>query len=123
MSAVTELDPIRFDEDVLGAETPVLLDFYSETCPPCQALKPVLEELAKRWDGKAKVLKLNVMSAYDLAVRFGIRGVPTILFFNNGDLIDGTVGLVPPQVLEGKLNALLAESGHKTTRSTGRQGG
>lgn len=115
MSAVRELDPSQLENDVLQADKPVVLDFYSDTCPPCQALKPVLEKLASRFQGRATVLKVNVMNAYDLAARFGIFSVPTLLFFNNGKLADASVGLVAPEMLEGKLNAMLATSSHQTT--------
>ncbi len=98
----------NFDELVNKADKPVVVDFWAEWCGPCRLVGPVVEELAKDFDGKALVGKLNVDENPDIAMKFGVRNIPTILFIKGGQVIDRQVGAVPKSKLEEKLNALMA---------------
>ena len=86
---VTEAD---FDQDVLKAEGPVLVDFWAEWCGPCKMIAPVLEELADEYGEKLKVCKMDVDANPDTAPKYGIRGIPTLILFNNGELAGTKVG-------------------------------
>ena len=81
-----------FDEDVLNAEGPVLVDFWAEWCGPCKMIAPVLEELAVEYGEKLKVCKMDVDANPDTAPKYGIRGIPTLILFNNGELAGTKVG-------------------------------
>ena len=102
-----ELTDANFDQLVLKSDKPVLVDFWAEWCGPCRQVGPVVEELSKEYDGKAVVGKLNVDHNPGVATKFGIRSIPTILFFKGGQMVDRQVGAVPKSVLEGKLKAQL----------------
>lgn len=93
----------NFEKEVLGSDVPVLVDFWAEWCGPCRMLAPVIESLAGKADGAYKVGKVNVDEQPDLARRYGIMSIPTVLLFKNGQLADKSVGLVP----ESKLAAML----------------
>lgn len=104
--AVTLTDA-NFDELVKKSDKPVLVDFWAEWCGPCKMIGPVVEELSKEYEGKAVIGKLDVDSNPNISVEFGIRSIPTLLFFKGGQLVDKQVGVVPKNVLAQKLNALL----------------
>ncbi len=95
-------------EDVLKGKEPVLVDFWAEWCAPCRAVSPVVEELAGEYAGRAKVVKVNVDEHQELAQRFGIMSIPTLLFFKDGREADKIVGAVPKAAIEKKLQNLLA---------------
>ncbi len=102
-----EITDANFEELVTNSAKPVLVDFWAEWCGPCRQVGPVVEELSKEYDGKAVVGKLNVDHNPGVATKFGIRSIPTILFFKGGQMVDRQVGAVPKSVLEGKLKAQL----------------
>ncbi|MCX7744621.1 MAG: thioredoxin [Flavobacteriales bacterium] len=104
--AVTLTDA-NFDELVKKSDKPVLVDFWAEWCGPCKMIGPVVEELSKEYEGKALIGKLDVDNNPNVSVEFGIRSIPTLLFFKNGQVVDKQVGVVPKNVLAQKLNALL----------------
>jgi thioredoxin 1 len=95
-----------FDKDVLRSSTPVVVDFYADWCGPCKMLAPQLEKLAAEFAGKVKVVKVNVDDENDLAVQYGISGIPTLVFFRDGRPEDTVVGLVPAGTLEEKVKSL-----------------
>lgn len=92
-------------KEILGSGKPVMLDFWAEWCGPCRMIGPHVEELAKEYEGKAIIGKVNVDENPNISMEFGIRNIPTLLFFKNGQLSDKQVGAVPKSVLAGKLTA------------------
>ena len=98
----------NFRKEVLESEKPVLVDFWAAWCGPCRVLGPVVEELATELNGNAKVGKLNVDENPVTAQQFGIRSIPTVLFFNKGQMADSTIGVVSKEALRSKLEALVS---------------
>ena len=103
-----ELTDANFQATVLDSDKLTLVDFWAEWCGPCRAIGPVIEELAKEYDGKALVGKVNVDNNPKIATDFGIMSIPALLFFKDGKLVDKQVGAVPKHILAGKLDAQLA---------------
>ena len=93
--------------EILASEQPVLVDFWAEWCGPCRMVGPVVEELAKEFEGKAVVGKVDVDSNPEISMKFGIRNIPALLFFKGGEIVDKQIGAVPKSVLAQKLNAQL----------------
>ncbi len=102
-----EFTDANFDETVLKSDKPVLVDFWAEWCGPCRMVGPIVEELSKDYEGKAVIGKLDVDSNPGVSAQFGIRNIPTILFFKNGEIVDKQVGAVPKSALAAKIDALL----------------
>lgn len=98
----------NFKDTVINSDKPVLLDFWAEWCGPCRMIGPVVEELSKQYEGQAVIGKVNVDESPETAIQYGIRSIPTLLIFKNGQVVDKQVGVVPKSVLENKLKAQLA---------------
>ena len=102
-----EVNETNFDEKVINQGLPVLVDFWAEWCGPCRMVGPIVEEISKDFTGKAVVVKCDVDSATEIAAKYGIRNIPTLLFIKNGEVVDKLVGAVPKAKIVEKLNALL----------------
>jgi thioredoxin 1 len=98
-----EVTDANFKSEVLESKTPVLVDFWAEWCGPCKMIAPVVEELAKEYDGKLRVGKVDVDSNQQTAMQFGVRSIPTLLIFKNGRVVDQIVGAVPKRMLAEKV--------------------
>lgn len=102
-----EFTDANFNELVEKSDKIVLVDFWAEWCGPCRMVGPVVEELAKEYEGKAVIGKVNVDNNPEVSMKFGIRNIPAILFFKNGEIVDKQIGAVPKSVLAEKLNKQL----------------
>lgn len=94
-------------EELLQNNVVVVADFWAEWCGPCRMITPIVEELASAYEGKVLIGKVNVDEEGDLATKYGIRNIPTVLFFKNGQIVDKQVGAAGKNVFEDKINALL----------------
>jgi len=96
---VAEVNDGAFEREVTGSDVPVVLDFWAEWCPPCRALAPTFEELAKQYAGRVRFLKLNVDENAEVPQRFGIKGIPTLVFFDGGREVERIVGAAGKEAL------------------------
>lgn len=98
-----------FENEVLKSDKPVVVDFWATWCAPCRMIAPVIEEMAKEYDGQAKICKMDVDANPVVASKFGIMSIPSILYFKNGQLVDKVVGAVPKSQLVSKLQGAIAK--------------
>jgi thioredoxin 1 len=103
-----EITDSNFDELVMNSTQPVVIDFWAEWCGPCRLIGPVIEELSKEYEGRAIVGKVDVDANSEVSAKFNVRSIPTVLFIQNGVVVDKSVGAVPKATLAEKLNALLS---------------
>ena len=106
MAKAIEITDANFD-DIIKSDKPLLVDFWAEWCGPCKMIGPIVEEIAGEYDGKAVIGKVDVDTNPAVAAKFGIRSIPTLLFFKDGEIVDKQVGAVPKAVLAQKLDAQL----------------
>ncbi|GAB1347879.1 thioredoxin [Ignavibacteriales bacterium] len=102
MKPVTITDQ-NFNDEVTNSNIPVLIDFWAVWCGPCRAIAPIVEQLAGEYDGKIKIGKLDVDENPDTAVKFGVRSIPTLLLFKNGQVVDTIIGAVQKTVIVQKI--------------------
>jgi thioredoxin 1 len=102
-----EVNDTNFDDVVLKSDKPVMVDFWAEWCGPCRMIAPFVEEIAKEFEGKALVVKCDVDNSPGVSTKFGIRNIPTVLFFKDGKVADKQIGAVPKGNFVAKLNALV----------------
>ncbi len=107
MSQVIHLTDSTFQQEVLESSIPVVVDFWATWCAPCRIIAPIVEEIAKEYDGKLKVCKLDVDSNPNTAIAYGVRSIPTLLYFKNGKLIGQTIGAVSKNKIIEQIEKLL----------------
>ena len=104
---VIEFNDQNFDSEVLESKTPVLVDFWAVWCGPCKAITPIIEEIANDFNGKVSVGKVDVDNNNQVAMKYGIRSIPTLLLFNNGEVVDQVIGNVGKESIESMLSKAL----------------
>ena len=102
-----EITDATFDETVLKSDKPVVVDFWAAWCGPCRMLAPIVEELDQDFDGKAKIVKVDVDAHQEFAAKYGVRNIPTVLLLKGGEVADKQVGVAPKATYTEKLNALV----------------
>jgi thioredoxin 1 len=107
MANLKNVNSSSFDTDVLSSKKPTVVDFWAEWCGPCKALAPVLEEIAKEMGEKAQIVKVNVDEAGELAQQYGIRGIPTLIFFKDGQVKKTLVGNQPKNEILKSINEII----------------
>ena len=103
------LTDANFQEEVLNSDVPVLVDFWATWCGPCRIIAPVIVELADEYAGKAKIAKMDVDHNPQVPMGFGVRSIPTLLFFKDGQVVDQLVGAAPKKALKNRLDNLVGE--------------
>ncbi len=108
MAKPVTLTDNNFETEVLSSDKPVLVDFWAEWCGPCKMIAPFVEELAAEYDGKVKVGKLDVDTNMNTSMKYGIRSIPALLIFKNGQVVEHIIGAVPKNQIKSKLEAALS---------------
>jgi thioredoxin 1 len=104
---ISEVQDNTFDQEVLQSGLPVLVDFWAAWCGPCRALAPKIEEISKTYDGKVRFVKLDVEANPSVPAKYGIRGIPTLILFKSGKMVDQIVGNQPKEVIEQLISKVL----------------
>lgn len=107
MSNTIAFSDSNFGDEVLTSDKPVLVDFWAEWCGPCRRIGPIVDELSTEYEGKAKIGKVNVDENPEVSMKYGIRSIPALLIFKNGEVVDQIIGAVPKAVLKKQLDAQL----------------
>lgn len=105
MGSITQLTEATFEEEIGSATEPVLVDFWAEWCGPCKQIGPSLEELSSHYAGKVKIVKVNVDENPDLPAQFGVRGIPALFLFKDGQIVSNKVGAAPKAALQNWIDA------------------
>ena len=108
MAHPQEVTDTDFEEQVLNADTPVLVDFWADWCAPCKMIAPIVDQLAEEYDGQVKFAKLDVDTNPQAPMTYGVRGIPTLLIFKGGQPVDQVVGAVPKAALKSRIEAAIA---------------
>lgn len=107
MADIRELTAADFDMEVLQADQPVLIDLWAPWCGPCHMVAPIVEKIAAKYAGKIKVTKLNVDEAPEIASRYGVRGIPMLFIFKDGEIVERAVGVQPEEELSAMVDRVL----------------
>ena len=107
MSQPIHLTDSNFTDEIKNSDVPVVVDFWAAWCGPCRMIAPIIDELATEYDGKAMIAKVDVDNNQQVAMQYGIRSIPTILMFKDGEQVETIVGAVPKEQIQNKLNALM----------------
>ena len=110
MADLINVSEDTFQAEVLDSSDPVLVDFSAVWCGPCKMLDPIVKQLAGEWDGKVKVVKIDADANPDIVMKYSVMGIPTLLFFKDGRVVDQMIGTAPKRVLANKLEALAAHT-------------
>ena len=102
-----EINSDAFKDEVLNSDMPVVVDFFATWCGPCKMIAPILDELSSEYEGKAKIVKVDVDQSKELAIEYGIRSVPTLIFFKNGEISDKVTNVLPKDELASKIEAFI----------------
>ena len=105
---ISEVTDATFEADVLNSDTPTLVDFWATWCAPCKAIAPMLAEMAGAYSGKVNVVKMNVDDNQSTPGKYGVRSIPTLLLFKNGEIVDQVIGAVPKQQIQDLMDKGLA---------------
>ena len=108
MGNVSEVNDVTFDQEVLKASVPVLIDFWAPWCGPCKAIAPVVEELAGEYNGRVKIVKMNIDDNPQTPSKYGVRGIPTLMLFKGGSVAEQIVGALPKSRLVHVIDRALA---------------
>ena len=107
MSDPVDVTDQEFEKEVLQSDQPVIVDFWAEWCAPCRAISPIIKDLAKEYDGRVKILKVNVDESQVTAGRYGVRAIPTVLAFQNGEVVEQLQGARPRAAFDDMVKKLL----------------
>ena len=107
MGNYVEINDANFEQEVLKSDMPVLVDFWAEWCAPCRIIEPLVDELAQQYSGKVKIGKIDVDQNPQSSMNYGIRSIPTLLFFKEGKAVDQLLGAVPKKQIEEKITELI----------------
>ena len=107
MAEIIDVTDDRFDAEVLGSDTPVIIDFWAEWCAPCRAISPIVKDLAGQYEGKVKIVKMNIDENPGTPGKYGVRAIPTVLAFKGGTVVDQITGARPKSAFEEMVQKLL----------------
>ena len=107
MSALSQVSDKNFDKEIINSPMPAMVDFWAEWCQPCKMVAPMLEELARNYKGKIKIVQMNVAENRDTPARFGIRNIPTLMLFKEGEVAQTMIGAYPKSHIDEELKRLL----------------
>jgi thioredoxin 1 len=97
----------NFEQEVIKSDKPVLVDFWAQWCGPCRVLSPLIDELTNEYDGKVKICKLNIDDSPEIATKFGVMSIPTVIVFNKGAVVEQSVGVVPKEKLISMFSGII----------------
>ncbi|HXW37887.1 MAG TPA: thioredoxin [Nitrososphaerales archaeon] len=106
--SVRQINGSAFEQEVEKAQSPVVVDFYADWCGPCKMVAPVIEQLSQQYEGRAKFVKVNTDENQELAMKFGIMSIPTVMFFMGGKVKDVVIGVAPAAVFKQKLDSAIS---------------